>query len=331
MDDMELSEFVPEASGSDLMRAVRVGETFRRGNADVRRSLLGHAGGRPNTGAGPGPLSPVLGAGLSWDGRTARPLIAVMDLETPDFGQPFEALPGLAREVLTSYFTGYSVGSHAPGAILEDLRSTIVLGVSPAQAFDLAGVAATTDQGLFGPNGVLGTAIYLPNNRPGILTAGHVASQTNANIAAVGFGPLGAVHHSVHPWAAAIGAIVADAASVGIPSQPSVNRGLSVTATGAAVRRATLDVCTPSTPTPTAVVVTGFFLWYAPDSAQADWADCYIVPSCAGPGDSGAPAFLQGTSIVVGHVVGGVPSKYTLIQAIDTQLSAVGCSFRATP
>jgi hypothetical protein len=62
-----------------------------------------------------------------------------------------------------------------------------------------------------------------------------------------------------------------------------------------------------------------------PDPLSGDWGFVLITrDGVTAQGDSGAVALFSGTDEVVGHVVGGSPGVYTLVQELDYQLGLSG-------
>jgi hypothetical protein len=193
----------------------------------------------------------------------------------------------------------------------------VIIRLRPAQRF------AALGDGCQGPvmSGTIGARVITSSGSLGVLTAGHVGGSTGAVMTDAGGNRLGHIVDCLDTTMAAPNVISPDVAVIEL--SPGVVCGgvphSSVSATArlrddiqlhGAVSGVTQDWVN-------GVSVT----WAGPDPASGDWG--VVLLTRAGTtdlGDSGGPVLKVGTTQLVGHIVGGDPGQYSLVQEIDYQL-----------
>lgn len=292
------------------MRTIRLGGVGTRWTAGRDRSIR-----VPVPEARYEPVEPleIYGAGVILLGREEpRPVIFASRRITESSG---EEPVDLADEPAVGRRAAGALGSAAP-------PGTVVLAVrSPVAQF----AAGERSRGP-GTRGTFGPCVTTDDGRPAILTAGHVAEK--GQVVRDPADRSGVVSFSVSPTRATRGQIVADVAVVvpheagGLGRLPRyapagpVDGGATITMEGAESGTRTDEVWAAAK-----------YVWG--DNCPGQWKDVVLTTQVISErGDSGAPVVLEGTDRLVGHLVGAVPGKGSLVQDLDCILAASGTALR---
>lgn len=256
----------------------------------------------------------IYGAGIAMLEEGPRPVILANERVTESSGE--HAVP-LREEPQISRRATAALGDHPP-------EETVVLAIpSPVPQFASGALA----QGP-GTRGTFGARVTV-NGREAILTAGHVADK--GQVVRDAEDRKGTVSYSISPTRTATGEVVADVAVV-VPHLDGaweqaldyadlgdVTGGSSVTMFGAESGK-----CTDR------IWIVGWFVWG--DNAPGQWKDVAVTTQVISEqGDSGAPVVLEDSDDLVGHLVGAVPGKGSLVQDIDCWLEATGATLVTHP
>lgn len=263
----------------------------------------------------------IYGAGVATDGEHEFPAIFVDD-EVHIAGMvPFDELHDLDELVKVI------VGDDVPA-------STLFVGIPPPEPhFGPADGAACA-----GNSGTLGALVTTNQGRLGILTAGHVANIKNMNAHSNGT-LVGSVVLTMSPLTSAPGLpsadvalIEVDSASIASATEFSTTFAPPVSISGSVSARAGQRLVMYSPRGRRAEGILAIAAWISSPRLVGMWEEIYMtLAPISIQGDSGAPVLLEGTSSIVGHVVGGSPGFTTYIQAIDPQLLASQSTLRQRP
>jgi hypothetical protein len=152
-----------------------------------------------------------------------------------------------------------------------------------------------------------------PSISEGILTAGHVVGSRSSVSVGGSSGNVVFTHTfigtSVTPEADVAVIELASTSSITSASSPSVG--------------AFVDILTPSGPKTTQVI--GKLIWLHFPGSSGTAGEVYLTyPGVTSPGDSGAPAVINGSvTEVIGHLIGGSGATADYIQDINYQLNEV--------
>jgi hypothetical protein len=173
--------------------------------------------------------------------------------------------------------------------------------------------------------GTLGARVTTKSGTEGVLIAGHVAG-TNGTIVSDQAGRvLGAITVCVYPGQAPPQQASGDVAVVELEAGILFGGIAHATTPATVLPRDDLEIHGAATGTTRTWILGVSTFWTGPDPTTGDWASVLITKDgTTGPGDSGALVVRQGTIDPVGHVVGGKPGVYTLIQELDDQLVWAG-------
>lgn len=180
-----------------------------------------------------------------------------------------------------------------------------------------------------GTAGTLGARVLTTSGKDGILTAGHVA-------------PMGAVmrNHddqladtvfSIDPAQVPAAQVTADVAVLE-PHLPSAwHPGIAVTGvTTPGIGDMVTLVGDVSGHQSSRIIAASDALWLSRSSGM--WASVYLTTeSFSQQGDSGAPVTAEGSSDLVGHLVGGSGVVTSYVQSIDVQLGVTGATLSLKP
>ncbi|MGW4652054.1 trypsin-like peptidase domain-containing protein [Kitasatospora sp. NPDC004289] len=179
--------------------------------------------------------------------------------------------------------------------------------------------------------GTFGVRVTTPQGTRGLLTAGHAAP--TAGVAAYDtnaqrLGSVGATKHCAIVLArqetADVALIELDAAT---PDTQRATPPISVIGTGHKWDQVTAFGAVTSGQW--AALLTAGHPFAGPDGpGGGDWGQTMMTAyAISAPGDSGAPVYNQQNELI-GHVVGGYPGVYSVIQDANYQLTEVGASPR---
>jgi hypothetical protein len=194
-----------------------------------------------------------------------------------------------------------------------------VVGLPPARPF------AGTGERCYGPStwGTLGARVTAKSGADGVLVAGHVAEATGKQVDDNARSLLGTVAECVHPGQVAPQVSSGDVAVVELHAP--VGGVAHGTVVASAASRDDLEIHGAKTGVTRSWVRGLSKFWAGPDPASGDWASVVVMrDGTTADGDSGALVLRDGTLDPVGHVVGGVPGVYTLVQELDEQLKWLG-------
>jgi len=199
-----------------------------------------------------------------------------------------------------------------PGEAENWAANVFALGINPPELH----ISPADD--LLAPNlGTCGAGVHWDHSH-GVLTAGHVGSALAAAAYSKGV-HVGGVVFSCNP-ANAGAQVGADVALIEL--NPGVPLVTTITGTTQVQPLGSLFVLKRGQQSPVAVL--GKLEWLTLPSANGTYGDVYLTAnSVTQAGDSGAAVLLQGTTQVVGHVIGGTPGMSSFIQDITYQLRAI--------
>jgi len=168
--------------------------------------------------------------------------------------------------------------------------------------------------------GTLGVPVWLSDGREGVLTAGHVARTIGAQPTSNGT-PIGVVTHSHHrhlyrspTTTADVAAIALNQTGLGFVQKPPFS------AVGQARKLDRAWAFNASGTSPNGELVRSFHQDFALDD-KGEWKDVAMVDAAISiDGDSGS-AVMDSEGNLIGHIVGGHPMAYSLVQNIDVLLS----------
>ncbi len=206
------------------------------------------------------------------------------------------------------------------------LRNTMVWGIeTPVPHYGPGGPVECSRR-----SGTFGALVTTPEGKVGVLTAGHVGIQLGAKAWADGKANgkiIGEVTYTKDPATQLPGTPSADVAVITIEDasvnvfKPTIKIGKTIDAKPADK----LENCCARQHVVDGVMAFADFVFIP--SMAAPWGKVYMTQ---GPisvqGDSGAPVLLEGTDLIVGHIVGGSPNSTSFIQDIDYQLQDCGCT-----
>jgi glutathione-independent formaldehyde dehydrogenase len=209
---------------------------------------------------------------------------------------------------------------------------TMFVGVSaPEPHFGPSGEAVCHD---LGTAGTLGALVTTQAGNPGILTAGHVAHVVGRDVHC-GTNLVGKVEFTVDPRKARFATDrCSDIAVIKIDDHSNQFELPSLHIGGKAEAKAkdkVVKYCShPHHPSSyrAPVEITGMANWIMCPLGGM-WEDAYLTDTrISDRGDSGAPVLLEGTDLLVGHIVGSSRPFPTYVQTIGSQLRASQCTFR---
>jgi hypothetical protein len=210
--------------------------------------------------------------------------------------------------------------------------STVFVGVStPEPHFGPSGEAVCHD---LGTAGTLGALVTTQSGNPGILTAGHVAHVVGRDVHC-GTNLVGKVEFTVDPRKARLATDrCSDIAVIKIDDHSNQFELPRLHISGKAEAKAkdkVVKYCShPHHPNlySAPVEITGMANWIMCPLGGM-WEDTYLTDTrISDRGDSGAPVLLEGTDLLVGHIVGSSRPFPTYVQTIGSQLRASQCTFR---
>lgn len=216
-------------------------------------------------------------------------------------------------------------GLHIPAIELSNLREAIEL-VFPDQAMKWKDVVAV---GTHVPemqissgdllsatmNGTCGAAVVWGNNCTGFITAGHVAPNVGANVQGHNGRLIGSVVYSSVPGTSSSGADMSVVELVPGKPMPARFTGTANISAG----QTPIDVHIRGN-TLNANVISKNAWFYMP-SMSGTYIDIFQTDQgVTNPGDSGGAVTTSGTSLVIGHVVGGIGLFSSFIQDVNYQL-----------
>lgn len=173
--------------------------------------------------------------------------------------------------------------------------------------------------------GTLGARVTAKSGVDGVLIAGHVANATSASVSDQSGGVLGTVAECVHPGQVSPQTPSGDVAVIELSAGAVVGGVAHATTAATVLPRDDVEIHGASTGVTRTWIRGIATFWAGPDPGSGDWGSVLVTrDGTTGPGDSGALVLRDGTLDPVGHVVGGVPGVYTLIQELDDQLLWVG-------
>lgn len=178
--------------------------------------------------------------------------------------------------------------------------------------------------------GTFGSKIKTASGGLGITTAGHVGSTVGATVYDATGTAIGSVTASVDFNSAPAGTDTADIATVDYYKGVAEGAG-PVPSPGQPVAAHIWDTLTAygamSWNVSAAVLSVGA-AFASPNPSGANWGNAILTAyAISAQGDSGAPVYNQHSQLV-GHVVGGYPGVYSVIQDASYQLSAVTAQVR---
>ncbi len=173
--------------------------------------------------------------------------------------------------------------------------------------------------------GTLGARVTTRSGRDGVLIAGHVADSVGVAVTDHGGNRLGTVVECLHPGQSPPQTASGDVAVVELDRRVAVGGLAHGRAPATVLPRDDLEIHGAATGVTRTWVRGISTFWAGPDPASGDWASVLVTrDGTTAQGDSGALVLRDGTLEPVGHVVGGVPGVYTLIQELDDQLLWAG-------
>ena len=173
--------------------------------------------------------------------------------------------------------------------------------------------------------GTLGARVTAKSGRDAVLIAGHVGDSTGTVVSDQAGNVLGKVAECVHPGQVPPQTPSGDVAVVELDGGVVVGGVPHATVVATVLPRDDVEIHGAATGVTTTWVRGASPFWVGPDPAAGDWASVLVTrDGTTTVGDSGALALVPGTMGPVGHVVGGVPGVYTLIQELDEQLQWMG-------
>jgi len=217
------------------------------------------------------------------------------------------------------------------------VSEALALGVSPPQpqygpADSVACLSSRVrTTGTFGARvrGTPQSSGFLPPGQLGILTAGHVALAAHAQAFDRGR-PVGMVTHVLLPALhSPLPALDVAVIQTGAATPPANPLGIisSAQITSATIAAAQIENIAAQArgrvPASSGVHAFAPMVWFP---GLGLWSDLYItMQQISDPGDSGGPVVLQGTSTIVGHIVGASPGFCSYVQEIGAQLQTLQC------
>lgn len=180
-------------------------------------------------------------------------------------------------------------------------------------------------------SGTLGARVTASSGADAVLISGHAADSKGEAINDDTGSRLGAVGYCIHPCSTQHAPkpqeAVLDVAVLELDRGVDIGGPVHATTPAVVLPRHDVDVYgAVTTPRPVSTWVRGFSsFWMGPDPACGDWADVWVTgDSVSKYGDSGALTTRAGTLEPVGHIVGGAPGAYSLIQDLRSQLAGCG-------
>lgn len=170
-------------------------------------------------------------------------------------------------------------------------------------------------------NGTFGARVTDASGDPGLLTAGHVVAATGQDVYDSSGAKVGVVTECRDT--AQLPPLVPGPDVALVKLDPGVTPSGSPHASQAGTAQPRSDLRVEGAVSGTSTTwVRGISMWWAgPDPTTGDWGYVLITrDGVTDGGDSGGPVFLDGTDELVGHVVGGSPGVYSLVQEVDYQL-----------
>jgi hypothetical protein len=182
-----------------------------------------------------------------------------------------------------------------------------------------------------GKQGTLGAVVTTDTGAVGILTAGHVGAPLSAD-AISNSSTIGTVTYTTDPAYKPSATLSADVAVITINQSSIRFLSPSIKIRGVAKAGSTDRIESHCVNGRHAEGIFAKAPWIFVPQMAGLWGEVYMTQApISVAGDSGAPVFLQGTEMIVGHVVGGSPGMTTYVQDIDYQLADCGCVLRIQP
>lgn len=317
MDLLEFSRGDDAAlAGAQLSRTIattHVREMRRRSAAVLRTADVDLLNVERGT-VPPDPIRDIFGAGVIEQPDGLRPVVVVHErlAQTP---APRERLPALSDlpEVVERLS---AVGADIPRS------DTVVLALPPTRPQYGPGRHVRAS----GANGTLGARVVTADGREAILTAGHVV--TAGDVARNAADQLADCIFSIDPAQVPAAQVAADVAVL-VPHLPTAwSPGVPIS--GACTARAgdRVDLSGSVSGQQTSRVV-GAMPEYWLSATSGLWASVLITAEgFSTEGDSGGPVTAQGTTELVGHLVGGSGAVTSFVQTLDVQLSVSGVALQ---
>jgi len=179
--------------------------------------------------------------------------------------------------------------------------------------------------------GTFGVRVKTPNVPRALLTAGHAAPTAGASAYDSSAQRLGTVASTKHYGITPAGQVTADVALIELdPATPDTLKGTpapSVPGTGHRWDQVTAYGAVTSGQWSALLTAGGPFANpYGP--TYGDWGEAMITAyPISAPGDSGAPVYNKQNELV-GHIVGGNPLLYSIVQDVNYQLQGAGATLR---
>jgi hypothetical protein len=179
--------------------------------------------------------------------------------------------------------------------------------------------------------GTFGSKIKTASGGLGITTAGHVGPTVGATVYDATGTAIGSVTASVDFNSAPAGSDTADIATVDYYTRGVTEGAGPVPNPGQPVAARIWDTLTSYGAVSwnvSAAVLSAGAAFASPNPAGANWGNAILTAyGISAQGDSGAPVYNQNSQLV-GHVVGGYPGVYSVIQDASYQLGAVTAQVR---
>jgi hypothetical protein len=208
---------------------------------------------------------------------------------------------------------GQLFGERINSPELEWLNSVAVLAVpAPAPNFSPGDKIYATQQGL------AGTPVSWSGGH-GFLTAGHVGAMRTA--VADGSGQVGTVVFCSDPTSHGK-SVEADVAVVELTKGVRMHTSPAVTGSLRPASSCDVDVYTQTGPT--TISLMGDLKWLFMPATNGTYGEVYMSTSgVTVGGDSGGPVFRQGSSELIGHVVGSSGTATSYFQSVDYQIDEI--------
>ncbi len=255
----------------------------------------------------------IWGAGVVFDEYTgdASPAVFIQSV-LPDIVEVNDAPPQVAdavRGYLNELFRG-------------EVESGTALVLLPT-AQSLTAVSCS------GNDGTLGARVTDRNGNEAFLTAGHVAPYAHLAVHDDTMALVGHVSETRSPDNGQPGDDCVDVAVISRHSAyPSTAGPAHATTAIAPTKRMDVTALTSNSTTTASWLKAVSANWVGPDPACGDWADVAVTRHAISIGGDSGSLVIAGTDGPVGHVVGGDPSSYTLVQDLSFQLKSTGATLR---